>query len=500
MRAILHIGMEKTGTTSLQAALAASRSVLEDAGFCYSRAAGKQAHIALPLFAARESAVIDLMAVEGLANSAALERYRVRFRRRLAIEVGRRPDTCFIFSSEHCHSRLVDDMCVQRLHGLLAPLFDHIEIIVYLRRQDRAATSFYSTYLRGGGTSADVIPPPIAADYFDYAAMLARWTTVFGNCVKVVPYDAASGDIVRDFADRIGLPPLVASFSHEEGLNQSISAAVQEALRQFSMAASGARHGTFRRAQETLIVANRRHQAGLPGRRPARDRAQRFAASFAESNALVEQRYLAGQRLFDDSFAEYPEHELPIDAGDVYAVFTRALLRLETARAGLGEENRHLHQSVAIAATGNEQLRDALDRAAAGNRELDRLLTHERAEQRRLQAELGYYAGLVHFDAGRLETARDLVSGALNIDSEHAALWHLLARIHHAAGRCDEALAAIDQASHLDPDNPVHRDMRASFVPPLEPELEPEPEPEPPPPEEPRVTSIARLRWFARRP
>ena len=38
-----------------------------------------------------------------------------------------------------------------RLHALLAPLFDSVRVLVYLRRQDEAAVSHHSTALRAGG-------------------------------------------------------------------------------------------------------------------------------------------------------------------------------------------------------------------------------------------------------------------------------------------------------------------------------------------------------------
>lgn len=378
------------------------------------------------------------------------------------VEVGRSRADCFIFSSEHCHSRLVDENGVRRLHDLLAPLFDTIEVVAYLRRQDRVAVSFYSTYLRGGGTDAAIMPPPVADSYFDYAALLARWTKVFGSHVTMISYEQMPRDIVADFVARFKLPELGEEAATSVKLNRSIPGAAQEAIRHLNMVAPALPDPAVARARDALVIASRNGDSPA-GRRPSRTSARAFAAKFERSNAEVEAAYLSGKRLFDDDFDDYPIEEGPIATSLITRVFADALIASERAKARLSAENAALQRSVEIAAEGNEQLNAALQHALTGTRNLDALLATERIEHRQLQAEFSYYAGLVHLDAGKLEAARDLVRRGLAVDGCRASLWHLLARIEFGAHQTDEALAAIDRAIALEPEHPAHRDMRNRF-------------------------------------
>ena len=53
--AILHIGTEKTGTTTLQVMLAGKRPALADLGYRYASAPGDISHTALAAYAAPEN-------------------------------------------------------------------------------------------------------------------------------------------------------------------------------------------------------------------------------------------------------------------------------------------------------------------------------------------------------------------------------------------------------------------------------------------------------------
>jgi hypothetical protein len=87
-----------------------------------------------------------------------------------------------ILPSEHCHSHLLDTAEVARVAALLARYVDRVEMLVYLRRQDRVAISVRSTVLKGGQIAPPVLPPINENDrYYNYAALLERWSAVSGE-------------------------------------------------------------------------------------------------------------------------------------------------------------------------------------------------------------------------------------------------------------------------------------------------------------------------------
>ena len=162
-RAILHVGTEKTGSTSIQAFLAGNIPLLAKHGIAYLPCCGlpaSQRLVAAALVAGEQD---HLAASLGLpAAELSLER-KSRFRARLATELAGLPARIHtvLFSSEHLHSRLIDQGSVQRLHDLVAPLVDEVAVLVYLRRQDRLAVSRHTTaVLHGAGD--DAVFPAVA--------------------------------------------------------------------------------------------------------------------------------------------------------------------------------------------------------------------------------------------------------------------------------------------------------------------------------------------------
>ena len=131
----------------------------------------------------------------------------------LAAEVAAAPECTFLFSGEHCHSRLVTPEEVMRLHGLLTRHFDEVRILVYLRRQDQVAVSHYSTLIKAGGTRGAVLDASVLGrNFLDYEKLLGRWSGAFGrDAMTVALFDRSAfvgGSIIPDFCARAGLPLL----------------------------------------------------------------------------------------------------------------------------------------------------------------------------------------------------------------------------------------------------------------------------------------------------
>jgi hypothetical protein len=340
-RILLHIGGEKTGSTSVQAMLAMNRDALLAAGFAVPRTPGAANHIGLAAWAGEPALVPDLVAaIGGPERVAALPEA-------LAAEVAALPPHAhtLLLSGEHCQSRLHDAAAIARLRdGLLAPLgAGEVQVLVYLRRQDGIALSSHGTWLRSHGAlpSSPFPGDPASLALLDHAALLARWASVFGHdALAPRIYEVAAftgGDMLRDVLAVCGVAG-VARLRMPPRLNRSLAAPAQAFLAALTPAVAAA---TATRAPPDLTPLFALLERRFPGSglRPARAEAAAFLARFAASNEAVRREYFPGRpHLFDLDLSAYPEQPDPPSSSEaVLAVAIEvmaALLAARPARAG----------------------------------------------------------------------------------------------------------------------------------------------------------------------
>ena len=343
MRAVIHIGAEKTGTTALQDCLAASRSALEQSAILYPCSPGDRQHSRLAMYA------MDDHRTNGLTNRmpplfhADRSAWRNEVKNELDSELqGTTADTVVI-STELFSSQVVSAAEVHRVRDLFDTWCEDYRIVIYLRRQDRAQVSRHSTQLRAGGTRPLTLPTSDSGrDVFDYDRIIGRWTEVFGE-TSMVPrlYERATArgaDLVTDFVSAAGLRVDPAGLLRAPRKNEALSVRAQLVLTEFNKhlpsSLSGPQLVAFRRA---VATAAEELFPGSPAR-PSRSDAQAFYATFEESNSRVAARWFDGVPLFDDAFEDYPDQadgHQPADVADIVAVSTRAAALLaRTARAG----------------------------------------------------------------------------------------------------------------------------------------------------------------------
>jgi hypothetical protein len=345
-RCVLHLGTEKTGSTSLQRFLALNREQLLEQGVFVPvslvppDAAGGLNHSDLVALALADWRLDDtLRRARGIADAAGLARFRAGSTAALAAELSTSPMDCatLLLSSEHCHSRMLLLHEIAALQGFLAPWVERFELIVYLRPQHELALSQAAMRLLDGDAAA----PPLSAAakenpaYFDYARLLARWAAIFGRgALRPVPYtpaDLGGGDVIDDFATRAGLN--IAGFARPGRLASNLAPRAHKFLRAFLTAA--AEHGAVEAAwSRDFVTVNLR--ASEPGRGllPARAEAEGFAAGFDASNARVCAEWFPGrQLLFEDDFSAFPDREdcTPLTAAEVMDILV-GLLRAESLR------------------------------------------------------------------------------------------------------------------------------------------------------------------------
>jgi hypothetical protein len=308
-KAILQIGTEKTGTTSLQSFLAANRGALAERGYLYPRFCGDLNHTGLAAFAMEADRPDALKAAFGGETPEAVPQMRDRLKKLAEAELT--GGKTAIFCSEHCHSRLVSPAEVWRLRDFLAEFFDEIEVSVYLRRQDRVALSLYSTMLKSGCTPAQVLPDARPdSRYYNYDRFLALWEEVFGaEAIKVRLFEPellVNRNVIDDFLAVWGLGGR-GDFRSVPNENGSISVAAQEFLQRLNSHLPSQSGWSRERLRGIVVATLERRHAGH-GARPARAEARAFYERFRTANERVAARYFPERELlFSEDFSNYPE-------------------------------------------------------------------------------------------------------------------------------------------------------------------------------------------------
>jgi hypothetical protein len=207
-RCWLHIGVEKTGTTSIQSFLAANRAVLLGKGRLYPVAPGRVSHLGLVAFALDDDRIEGSRKAFGLTGAAQIANFRDRLVRELEQEIAASGASEIIFSSELLSSRLRSRAELARIKSLCARIAGQTKIILYLRNQADFLVSRYTTVIQHGGRDEFRLGWAAVADY---TLLLARWAGAFGHENLIVrrfePANFVNEDLLADFATTLGLEP-----------------------------------------------------------------------------------------------------------------------------------------------------------------------------------------------------------------------------------------------------------------------------------------------------
>jgi hypothetical protein len=376
--AILHIGTEKTGTTTIQDCLNLNRAALAERGWGYPASFGGKGCQHLAMHAMHVGHCEDLHARLGLDSEEKRREFNAEVKVRFLREMAALPQTIHtvILSSEYFHSRLRQEDELRGLRDLLAGAFDRIRILVYLRRQDQVAVSHYSTGMRAGSTRREVLPEVGESDcYYNYDLLLAKWAAAFPEA-EITPRlfrrdEWPGGDLVHDFLDACGIEDR-QGLRPPERRNESISAPAQEFLRQMNLSFPAV-DGRADRHRGELVALVASTFAG-PGKLPSREAATRFYRVFEPSNERLRRQWLPQrQQLFDDDFSMYPA--LPAEDPSFAEVFAVAAVLVRKLRA----EAAYREGRIA-------QMKNRLDRAVEEYRAAVALdPTHAAARQRLLR-------------------------------------------------------------------------------------------------------------------
>ena len=289
---ILHIGIHRTGSTSIQRVLHANRDALHSQGFHYALNTVNHTSLANDFDRNRSSAQ---SCVDKLVEDAASF-----------------PNHTVIVSGEDlCRIRNVQWLAAFKAH------FD-VSVLCYVRRQDDWLESWYNQHIKWPWDTrfATASPDEFFAcrsefDWLHYAAMLGRWADVFGRQYVIVrPFEQGQllGSVVEDFCSQcdidfsgLSVPP----HTH----NASISAISISLLRHLGLLNKVGEERIYLLSRVNKAVA----AAGLGEGKHVFTPAQRLAylGQFASDNETIARDFLGRSdgRLF---FAEPPSVGEPL--------------------------------------------------------------------------------------------------------------------------------------------------------------------------------------------
>jgi hypothetical protein len=329
VRICLHIGVAKTGTTSIQAYCAHHARALRAHGTLYPAGSSRRNHSDVAIAIASPADTSDLRAHAGVGETG-VPAFGAHVFETLKAQIRRVRPEVVLLSSEHLSSRL-DDAGLERLRARLGDLSDDIRVLVYLRRQDDALLSLYSTFVKAGGVG-DLASLADRVRWLDYAWLLDRWGAAFGQdrlTVRLFPPEG--GSLIDDFCAASALPRLPEP-KHGR-LNQALDRRSTELLLRLNTRLPALRDGKINPDRGEIVQFLERRPGGPQPVMPAAER-RRLLSRFEPGNESVRARYFPDRAtLFADVPVDHaaPPPELTVeDALDLAADIWVDRMRLAT--------------------------------------------------------------------------------------------------------------------------------------------------------------------------
>jgi hypothetical protein len=324
----LHIGPDKTGTTTIQKFLEVNREALAEKGYLVPKSPGLQRHFKLYLYGFDNPKMVKEPAWRNRSETP--EAFREAFGADLAREVKESNAKTALLSDEGLFR--LGPKEVARVHKLLSGLFDQIYVILYLRRQDEHVLSRYQQIIKTGSTTMTLFEYMRGRHpYYYYSQVLKRWADRFEKPnVRPRLFDKAGfvgGDLLSDYLHAVGLPG-PDGFAPVGSQNVGLDAASTEFLRLYKRVyheKTGKELHPLR--QDTKLIQFLEARSGGTKLQMSDRRRQRFMARWEKTNASVARDYFGREDgvLFAEKEATgITKPEAPLSLSDSMEFFFEA--------------------------------------------------------------------------------------------------------------------------------------------------------------------------------
>ncbi len=371
MKLIIHIGTEKTGTSTIQDVLYNNRTRMSEHGVHFLQSAGLRNNRAIPSACMDYGKVDDFTLKQELNGVAVREKYALGLKSKIHAELASLSEDIHtvVVSSEHFHSRTNTIKEISRVKDIFDGFFSEIYILCYFREQIDLAVSHFSTGIKSGmqiSLENKLSNTCVVSNvYYNYYDMLSMWGSVFGSD-RIIPRifsksNFHKGDFIFDFFNQIGPAFFVGDFSFSDKKNESLSQLGQVLGRAInSSVPTYVGEGKINPLWETLISKLKANFVGK-GQVPSRDLYDKIYERFYGSNTLFNETFLGGRGVCfpysppsNDENAVLLNHDVLVNdiseifslfllnsgtLSDRYAdVFRDASLKLESIDLGLAYE------------------------------------------------------------------------------------------------------------------------------------------------------------------
>lgn len=207
----LHIGIHKTGSSSIQYFLSSNSELLEKENYYYPKE-GSYYHPVpksqSPLSMMLLGKVPDYLRKIPLTKTKCIQDIQKDIKQSICKNV--------VVSSEHLRVLKNLDQIIE-LRNIFLPIVDNIKVLVYLRRQDLALESAWRQNIKNGAKTLSfddyldnqIVFAERGYDRFDYSALLNNFAHVFGADNLIVRLfetgQLHQGCVVLDFLMQIGV-------------------------------------------------------------------------------------------------------------------------------------------------------------------------------------------------------------------------------------------------------------------------------------------------------
>lgn len=303
MKLILHIGTEKTGSTTIQECLYRNQKKLAQRGYYFIQSTGEKNNREIPSACMRDSFYDDFFNSLGISTIEAKEQFRQSVKQRFSAEMESLPPNIHtvLVSSEHFHSRNQELIEIQNVADFFDPYFEEAEIVCYLRDQLSVAVSLYSTAIKNGSSQSlqeflEKRNFKTENNYFNYYQMLQNWESKFpGSRIIVRLFDREqflNGSLLDDFFSQIA-PNLYSILDTDIRIeNESLTHNGQALWRALNIVLPKSVDRRISEKRENCERTIYRNFRGM-GEQPSLEIIQKVSEAYAQSNELLRKKYFS---------------------------------------------------------------------------------------------------------------------------------------------------------------------------------------------------------------